>query len=101
MDINAALGVIVASASATEAEEERQALAAYLAHLLTNDFAALVQTLYRVDVSEQKLKAALKENPSADAGDLLAELLVQRQKEKAAQRQTFRVADKPQGDEAW
>lgn len=101
MDVIAALQVIVASASTTEAEEEKRALAAYLAHLLTNDFAALVQTLYRVDVPEQKIRAVLKENPQADAGDLLAELLVQRQKEKAVRKQTFPATDKPQGDEAW
>lgn len=100
MDINAALQTIVASPSVTEAEDEKKALAAYLNHLLRNDFPALVQALYRVDVSEEKLTCVLKENPAADAGDLVAELLVQRQKEKAATKEAFRK-DKPSEEEAW
>lgn len=100
MDINAALQTIVASPSVTEAEDEKKALAAYLNHLLLNDFSALVQTLYRVDVSEEKVKGVLRENPAADAGDLLAELLVQRQKEKAPATGAFRK-DRPSEEEAW
>lgn len=95
MDVSAALQTIVSSASVTEQQDEKKALAAYLNNLLLNDFAALVQCLYRVDVSEQKVKAVLKENPQANAGDLLAELLVERQKEKAAVKQSFRPTDKP------
>ena len=101
MDINAALQTIVTSASVTEQEEEKRALAAYLNNLLLNDFPALVQTLYRVDVSEEKVKAVLKENPEAAAGDLLAELLVQRQKEKAAAKQGFKSKNKPSEEEVW
>ena len=101
MDVGLSLQTIVAAASVTEAEEEKKALASYLNHLLLHDFAALVQVLYRVDVTEKKVKTALNENPQADAGDLLAELLVQRQKEKAVAKQSLQPKEKPSGEEAW
>ncbi len=101
MDISIALQTIITSDSIMRQQEEKKALAAYLNHLLLNDFSALVQALYRVDVSEQKVKAVLKENPQADAGNLLAELLVQRQREKIAVKQTPRPMDKSSDEEAW
>lgn len=101
MDVPATLEMIAASSSVQEQQDKQKELAAYLNQLLQNDFAALVQTLYRVDVSEQKLKQVLAENPQADAGDLIAELLIQRQKEKAISRQSFPQKDKPPEEEAW
>jgi len=101
MDVVATLDLITASPSLTEQEERRKELAAYLNHLILNDFSALIQFLYRVDVSEQKLKTVLKENPQADAGELLAELLIQRQKEKTAARKNSPLADEPSGEEDW
>lgn len=101
MDVTAALEIIATSASLTEQEEHKKELAAYLNQLLQSDFPALVQVLYRVDVSEKKLKSVLTDNPQADAGDLLAELMIERQKEKAATRQTLRPTDPPPGEEAW
>ncbi|MCA6488199.1 MAG: hypothetical protein IM534_10080, partial [Chitinophagaceae bacterium] len=35
--------------------------------LIVHDFTALVQILYRLDVSEAKLKMVLSENPKEDA----------------------------------
>ncbi|GAA4743836.1 hypothetical protein [Flavisolibacter ginsenosidimutans] len=101
MDVVATLDLITASPSLTEQEERRKELAAYLNHLILNDFSALIQLLYRVDVSEQKLKTVLKENPQADAGELLAELLIQRQKEKTGTRKNSSLADEPSGEEDW
>ena len=101
MDVISALEIITISSSITEAEENKKALAAYLNNLLLNDFAALVQTLYRIDVSETKVKTLLIENPQADAGDLLAELLVQRQKEKMAVKKSFDVMDRSPEEEGW
>lgn len=102
MDVDAVLNVIALSPSKTEKEEQRRALSAYLNHLLLHDFAALVQALYRADVSEERLKSVLKQNPRADAGDLLAELLLQRQQEKIVARQTFaKSTARPPEDEAW
>lgn len=101
MDVGATLEMIAASALPQERDEKRKELAAYLNQLILDDFPALVQTLYRVDISEQKINAVLKENPSADAGDLLAELMIQRQQEKQFSRQRFRSTENPPDEEAW
>jgi hypothetical protein len=86
MDINGTLEKLGTALSA-EKEDIKKELSGYLTYLLLNDFSSLVQILYRVDVSEEKLKAVLKENKEADAGDLLTELIVQRQQQKAVVRQ--------------
>ena len=101
MDVTATLQIIAASSSLQEQEDTKKQLAAYLNNLVLNDFPALLQVLYRIDVSEQKLKTVLRENPQADAGDLLAELLLQRQKEKELSRQFFSANAKPPAEEGW
>lgn len=84
----------------TEKTSIKSKLAVCLNNLLLNDFAALVQVLYRVDVPEAAVKKALQQNPSADAGELLANLLLARVEEKKKTLQTFRT---PPGsdDERW
>jgi hypothetical protein len=59
-----------------------EALAAKINELINTDFEKLVQQLYRVDVNESKLKKLLRENAGADAGRLIALLLIERQQQK-------------------
>lgn len=51
-------------------------LAAYCNDLLLHDFPRLVQLLYRVDVSEARLKATLA--TGEDAGRIMASLMLER-----------------------
>ena len=46
--------------------------------LIKEDFSKLVQLLYRIDVSEVKLKNVLKEHPNEDAGKLMAKIVIER-----------------------
>ena len=46
--------------------------------LIKNDFSKLVQLLYRIDVSEAKLKNILQTNPNEDAGKLIAQIVLER-----------------------
>lgn len=101
MDVSSALQKFSTSLSAQEHEDLRSELSAYLNHLLQNDFAALLQLLYRVDVSEEKLKATLQQNQHADAGDLLAELLIERQAQKERQKPGPLPPDTLPGAEVW
>jgi hypothetical protein len=71
----------------------RQLLADKINELITNDFQQLVSVLYRVDVSETKLKRLLQENPGTDAGLLLADLMIERQLQKLRSRKQFRQRD--------
>ena len=57
-------------------------LATEINQLILTNFEKLVQLLYRIDVSEAKLKTLLKENPDKDAGKLIALLMVERQLQK-------------------
>jgi hypothetical protein len=82
-------------------EALRQQLADAINYLLVSDFSRLVQVLYRVDVSEQKLKQLLQEQPTADAAVLISDLLIQRQEEKIKTRQSFRSEDNIPEDEKW
>ena len=63
-------------------------------HLIGQDFNKLVHILYRVDVSEKKLRQILAESPQTDAAILIADLLIQRQLEKIRSRAKFRKDEK-------
>ncbi len=65
--------------------------------LLANDFNALVQILYRLDVDENKIRASLAGNKGTDAAELIAGLLLERQIQKLEFRKSVK-ADWP-GDE--
>ncbi|MDB5209504.1 MAG: hypothetical protein JWQ30_331 [Sediminibacterium sp.] len=60
-------------------------MASFINDLIDKDFSRLVQILYRLDVSEDKLKSVLLEHPTGDAGNLIAALIIERiaQREKA------------------
>ena len=77
-------------------------LAAYINSLIQTDFEQLVRILYRMDVSEPKLKQLLREHPDEDAGKLIASLMVERQHQKIQTRKMFRDAeDDDDGEERW
>src|SRR5262245_61055910 len=68
----------------------KQLLADKINDLLISDFQKLVSVLYRMDISESKLKLLLKENPNIDAGIIIAELMIERQLEKNRSRQQYK-----------
>ena len=57
--------------------------------LIKNDFSRLVQILYRIDVSEAKLKNILNENPNEDAGKLIAQVVLERLAATKKARESF------------
>ena len=79
----------------------RYELAAYINELLLHDFEKLVQLLYQIDVSEKKLKQVLQKNQNQDAGTLMADLIIKRQEEKLAIKQSFPPAENLSDDERW
>lgn len=78
----------------------RNRLAELLNHMILHDFEGLVQLLYRQDVPERQVRLLLQQHAQQDAGQLLAELLVQRQCEKEAARKQYRQPDEdiPEAD---
>jgi hypothetical protein len=57
-----------------------------------NDFSKLVQLLYRIDVSEAKLKNILQANPNEDAGKLIAQIVLERLAATKKARESFGTA---------
>jgi hypothetical protein len=57
--------------------------------LIKEDFSKLVQLLYRIDVSEAKLKNVLKEHPNEDAGKLIAQIVIERLAATKKARESF------------
>lgn len=82
-------------------EELKQKLASYINDFIVHDFEKLVQLLYRVDVSEQKLKQLLKENSGEDAGVIIAQLIIEREEQKLKSRQSYKQQDDIAENEKW
>jgi hypothetical protein len=87
--------------TAIQKAEIKEHLILYINHLLVDDFNKLIQILYRVDVSEKKLKQLLQSDAQKDAATIIADLLIQRQEEKIRTRETFRSDNNVSGDEKW
>lgn len=83
-------GVSATQAEAvTEAELESR-LADKINLLIQRDFEALVQLLYRIDVSEKRLRGMLDANTGEDAGRIIARLIMERQWQKIESRRRYR-----------
>jgi hypothetical protein len=62
----------------------------YFNNLIQNDFPKLVGLFYRIDISENKLRRILKENPDENAGKMITSLVVERLLQKISSREVFR-----------
>jgi uncharacterized protein YwgA len=79
----------------------REQLAILINGLINTDFEKLSGILYRIDVSEKKLKKLLADNPRTDAGLLIADLVIERQMEKKKSREKFRRDSNISDEEKW
>ena len=69
-------------------------MATEINRMIRDQFSWLIHLLYRIDISEKKLRALLAENKNADAGRVIAHLIVERQKQKLA----FKKSHPPKQD---
>ena len=69
-------------------------LIAYINECIKHDFNKLVQLLYRIDVSEEKLKYILQLNPNEDAEKLIAAVIIERLAATKAARASFSTTKK-------
>jgi hypothetical protein len=70
-------------------------------HLIITNFNSLVNILYRLDVSEQKINDALSGHPGTDAASLIADLILERQLEKIRTRNLFKSNNDIPEEEKW
>ena len=71
----------------------KEELASYINELINHDFEKLVSILYRLDVSEKKLKETLASS-STNAGELIAAMIIERQLQKIKTRKEFQQQNK-------
>lgn len=73
-----------------------------VSNMIEHDFGGLINALYRIDVSEVKLKQLLKEHNGKDAALLISKLIIERQLEKINFRNHFKSSG-PEDDneEKW
>ena len=70
--------------------------------LINHDFDALLQLLYRVDVSESKLRTMLQQLPGNDAAEIVTNLLVERHLQKIkSRRENLQRDESISDDERW
>ena len=76
-------------------------LAIYINELIDSNFSTLVALLYRLDISEKKLKELLKVHTTEPAGLIIAELIVERQLEKIEARKKYKPSTQSNDEEKW
>jgi hypothetical protein len=69
-------------------------LIAFINDCIQHDFNKLVQLLYRIDVSEEKLKYILQLNPNEDAAKLIAAVILERLAATKAAKASFSTSGK-------
>jgi hypothetical protein len=82
-------------------DELKNLLSGHIHHLINNNFNKLVGILYRIDVSETKLRKLLEGNPAEDAGMIIAELIIERQIQKINSRKENKSNNIIPEDDKW
>jgi nitrogenase subunit NifH len=99
LEISKDLGIIM---NEKDHSFSKQIIAEKINELINTDFQKLISILYRMDVSEAKLKQLLNENPGTNAAPIIADLMIERQAEKIRSRQQFSKRDENiSDDEKW
>lgn len=83
------------------ADELEGLLAEKLNTLIRNDFNALVQLLYRIDINETRLRQLLADNTGEDAGRIMARLIMERQWQKIQTRRKYGYSEPRNGEQEW
>lgn len=79
----------------------RKDLANAINYLIEQDFHALINILYRLDIDEAVLKKTLHDNDDKDAGALIADMIIERQIQKEKLKKQFKQQDDIAEDEKW
>ena len=76
-------------------------LASYINDLVINDFDYLVSLLYRIDVDERKVRALMRQGKDEVAGEIIAQLIIERQEEKIRSKKQFKPPTDIPDEEKW
>jgi hypothetical protein len=78
----------IAASQVSTTGDFKKSLTRLIGHLLNNDFERLINGLYRIDVSEEKVKWALASGD--DVAEQIALLIIDREMEKVITREKYR-----------
>ncbi len=79
----------------------KEDLANAINYLIEQDFHALIQILYRLDINEDFLKQTLHDNAEKDAGLLIANMIIDRQIQKEKFKKQFKQQDDIADEDKW
>jgi hypothetical protein len=83
-------------------EEIKEKLSAHINRLIQQNFEQLINLLYRIDINEARIKSLLQMQAGTNAGDIIAQLIIERQLQKIRSRRQFKTDDTNfTGDEKW
>lgn len=83
-------------------DQLRERIIALVNTLINEDFHALLQLLYRNDVSENIIRSSLKNNSNTMTADVIADLIIERQLQKIESRKIFNSKnDNLSNEEKW
>jgi hypothetical protein len=80
--------------STEEWKAKRAAIETYIAALIERNFARLLEILYRVDINEMRIKTLLADTSDTNSATLITNLIIERQLQKLA----FRQSQQPDTD---
>jgi hypothetical protein len=92
---------VAGSVGEKKLHETRKQLIILINELINNDFNALVQLLYRIDINEKKLKKLLKQNENADTAIIISDLIIERQLQKIESKKQFSQRKKTDAADSW
>ena len=84
-------------------EEFRKHIIQRINDWINNDFEHLLFMLYRIDVHEDKVRKLMQEHKGENAAEVIADLIIERQKQKIETRKLFHM-EKPADiseEESW
>jgi siroheme synthase (precorrin-2 oxidase/ferrochelatase) len=88
--------------SQTGREELLRMLTDHINSILNLNVEKLINLLYRLDISEKKIRECLAVNAGQDAAPLIAQLIVERQEQKIKSRRQYTRRDQSINEEdAW
>ena len=67
---------------------------------INNDFEHLLFLLYRIDVHEDKVRKLMQEHKGENAAEIIADLIIERQKQKIETRKLFHLENPVESDES-
>lgn len=82
-------------------DEVNEKLIPLINALIDKDFQSLIQLLYRIDVSEKKIRLYLNQKPNEDSANLIAHLIIERQLQKIETRKKFKKDSRENNEERW